>query len=535
MKRTITIVLFIFLFQLSAYAGGPLPDIVNNGMILTYSSNPLLLRFDQGPLGMFSNSEAVHLFDDLFSIFENVETASIKFQKDNPAFLALDVDGTNYQSFISPEQFLDYIPIIFDHDGSITQDIYGSPNAATGFALPLIDSNEIRQSFIVINGRVADGILNSDNPEETLNNLKSAILHEIGHAIGLDHSQINVEAIYPNPSQKITHSVPLMFPYPTSEVEPTKLKRDDISAISLLYPNQEMLNSYATIEGKILREDGITPVQGANVIARNLNDPLNEAVSCVSGYLIDNTGSFTLLALPPGNYTLEVERISFSFSSPSTVGPYASTETDLSFQNQVLKGFYNESTMGLTRDKNQATIISLKEGEKLADLEIITGLNELLISPQQTIDETNNSTTSANSVTIPVIVKGNSSSNDLEGITIVDGWSNSIILSDLYKIKIDKPTEILARLDIESDYESNNLDLYLLKKRGSKLYYSNKTKSPIEIINLELKPGNYILGVGAKTGSSHYTLTLTGTPAIRPFQKRLRPQKYQQTRLMLYR
>ena len=191
--------------------------------------------------------------------------------------------------------------------------------------------------------------------------------------------------------------------------------------------------------------------------------------------------------------------------------------------------------MGLTRDKNQATIISLKEGEKLADLEIITEPNKLLISPQQTINETNNSTTSANPVTIPVIVKGNSSSNDLEGITIVDGWSDSIILSDLYKIKIDKPTEILARLDIETNYESNNLDLYLLKKRGSKLYYSNKTKSPIEIINLELKPGNYILGVGAKTGSSNYTLTLTGTPAISPFQKRLRPQKYQQTPLRLYR
>ena len=514
MKQLITIVFLLLIIQLPTYAGGPFYSTVKDGMALTYNSKPLIYRFDQGPLGMFSNSEAIEIVKDIFKIWEDVETANLKFQQDNPSTIGFDVNGTNFEPILRPTQFLGYTPIVFDHDGAVNQAVYGSANVAVAFAGPLLGSDEILESQIVINGRLVDGISNSDNPEVTLEFFKIAVLHEIGHALGLDHSQINKEADNLGASQEIIDSVPIMFPYPPANSRLLKLKRDDISAISLLYPDQTKLNTFASIEGKVLRQDGITPVQGANVIARNIDDPLNEAVSCVSDYLIDNSGSFTLFALPPGSYTVEVEPIDFHFSSFSTVGPFTMTETDISLQNEVLKGFYNDTTMSLTRNKNEASLFTLNGGEKISDLNIITETNVLLNEPQQTIIETepNDLTDASNLITIPTKVAGAVSSNDTEGINIVN---DTIKYSDLYKINIGNPTEILATLDIKSNFESNNLDLIIFNKDASQtIDLSNKEKSPKEVINIELQEGTYLIGVGAKTGLSNYTLTLTGIPAI---------------------
>jgi len=128
------------------------------------------------------------------------------------------------------------------------------------------------------------------------------------------------------------------------------LATDDRAWISTLYPNTNLPANYGTISGTVLFSDGVTPVQGANVIARLVDDPSTApdesrrvAVSAVSGYLFtgnpgqdvtgdntngDQTGSrdtsrigYYQIAVPPGTYTVEVESVFSEFAGGSSVGP----------------------------------------------------------------------------------------------------------------------------------------------------------------------------------------------------------------------
>jgi hypothetical protein len=90
------------------------------------------------------------------------------------------------------------------------------------------------------------------------------------------------------------------------------------------------------VSGIIFLSDGTTHAEGVNVIARRLvsNEPSRDQVfSVVSGYrYTDGGGTFgaddpTLrglyeMALPAGDYSIEVEEIDGSFTGGSSVGPF---------------------------------------------------------------------------------------------------------------------------------------------------------------------------------------------------------------------
>jgi hypothetical protein len=135
------------------------------------------------------------------------------------------------------------------------------------------------------------------------------------------------------------------------------LSPDDVAWISSLYPNANTATEYGTISGTIFFADGVSGVQGANVIARQLDDPgtgedesRRIAVSAVSGYRFTaNPGQsvtanmaataehnvngspdgsrnpaligFYEISVPPGTYTVEVETILPEFAGGSSVGP----------------------------------------------------------------------------------------------------------------------------------------------------------------------------------------------------------------------
>jgi hypothetical protein len=130
-----------------------------------------------------------------------------------------------------------------------------------------------------------------------------------------------------------------------------------MSWISSLYPSSSFASNYGTITGTIYFTDGVSQVQGINVIARLIDDPNTPqdesrrvAVSAISGYLFtgnpgqsvtanmpdpnenntggDRTGSrdpkligFYQIAVPPGTYTVEVEAVFPAFVSDSGIGP----------------------------------------------------------------------------------------------------------------------------------------------------------------------------------------------------------------------
>ena len=377
-------VLFLSLFLMSigfqAFAGGPLA--VKDGIPVTYKDKPFVYRYDLGNLGKLTNLEIVAIIEDLFSTWEDVKTAKIKFEQDTPGFLDFDVNETSFSSILEPEGPLGFSPIVFDEDGNLLQTLLGkgAENGILGITgTSTIDSGpmkyEIIESHIILNGKFVNGVKTQLDYEVSVESLKGAILHEVGHAIGLDHSQINsgaaAGAIINIVSKEIIDSVPLMFPFPANDL--FKIKRDDISSVSLLYPNEEELVNFGQISGKVFKKDGITPHLGANVIARNVDNSLNEAISCVSGYLLDGTGSFKLFALPPGRYRIEIEPINPYFTGGSHVGPYSFFQGDLSFIDPPPSGFYTGPNQPITTDINQALIVEVKANEVLKDINIIAG------------------------------------------------------------------------------------------------------------------------------------------------------------------
>ncbi|MGZ5065716.1 MAG: hypothetical protein ACXWG1_08995, partial [Usitatibacter sp.] len=148
--------------------------------------------------------------------------------------------------------------------------------------------------------------------------------HEVGHLIGLDHTQLDGVQGLP------TSNFPLMYPiaYRTA----ASLHPDDAAAVTALYPDTNVASAYGTLSGTFTQANG-TAIRGANIWAQGGPG----VFSVVSDYLQQSNGNFKLL-VPPGTYTLSAEAISSAFTGGSSVGPYSETMADPSFQPPLYSG-----------------------------------------------------------------------------------------------------------------------------------------------------------------------------------------------------
>jgi hypothetical protein len=252
-------------------------------------------------------------------------------------------------------------PVIFDPEGNLFSQL-GLTSGVIGFAGPCAvdtSSGYLQSALLALNGNFQNGV-----DQITTAGFNQAITHEIGHLLGLDHSQINVDVLAQpgncNTADGEVAGLPIMFPYIVCQARVTSglppLSPDDTAWISRLYPVSTPTlgktitsSAYGTISGTIYFSDGITAAQGVNVIARSTADPLGVAFSAVSGYLFTgnpgqsvtcslggsecNTlgsrrgsrdtrliGTFDIPALP-GTYTIQIESINSKFFGGSSVGP----------------------------------------------------------------------------------------------------------------------------------------------------------------------------------------------------------------------
>ncbi|MGH9862843.1 MAG: hypothetical protein ACRD35_05400 [Candidatus Acidiferrales bacterium] len=377
-----------------AYAGGPLivgssatgfndavPFVWNTATEIPYRTDgPLTLTAIA--LGTLTKAQADARVTAMFQVWEDVPTSSIGFTRAptssgniksvGAVFTDGDVTTVNeYNAVVGTcgDERLDagkQSPIIYDRDGTLFGAL-GQPSSVIGFASPCDVAfvggvNRITGGFAALNGKWIDG-----NPafELTPDEFDQAFTHEFGHFAGLDHSQINLNVL----SQGVgtctlddTAGLPLMFPILHCQARVSSglppLAPDDIAWISFLYPAGTFSTTFGRIDGRIFFSDGQTQLQGANVIARQVDDPatltVNEskrnAVSVVSGYLFtgnpgqsvtciglsctnvggDSFGSrdptligfYEIPATPAtGDYTVEIESIDPGFVAGSRVGP----------------------------------------------------------------------------------------------------------------------------------------------------------------------------------------------------------------------
>ena len=192
-------------------------------------------------------------------------------------------------------------------------------------------------------------LVSADDPQGA--NYAGVFTHEFGHAINLSHAQVNGPMVYSSynvagferypgvagcvaPVHRWDHYDPgdgsivnradpaileTMYPFidtftVVGAEQSTITHPDDIAAISNLYPAPGYPASRGSITGVLRLKDGVTEYSGINVIARNVNNRLLDAVSAMTG---DQTqgqvgpdGRFTIRNLTPGeDYEVYIEEI----------------------------------------------------------------------------------------------------------------------------------------------------------------------------------------------------------------------------------
>jgi hypothetical protein len=338
----------------NTYAGGPLA--VDGNTPVHYSPATVTLNFDIGMLGSRTNAQADSLVLQGLALWNNVATSSIILTQGND--LPVDVDGSNYATYI-PDKAQDnpavnndnLNPVVYDSDGSIIDDLFGA--GQSDYIAGLAASSYIpgtglyKEGFMVLNGKMTlPPISESDS------DIVNEVAHEMGHFIGLDHSQLNIDNTETysgtNPTACTTTTqdkYPLMYPI-LCRLENT-LHVDDVAAVSTLYPSSDINSHFGQINGIFVDTSG-QPILGANIWVKNTLT--GDAYSVVSDYLLQNTGYFSIY-LPPGDYTLHADAINPIFYGASSVGPYAYTQTDPSFTspNPITAVNYEGSTPGATQ------------------------------------------------------------------------------------------------------------------------------------------------------------------------------------------
>ncbi|HZS06909.1 MAG TPA: pre-peptidase C-terminal domain-containing protein [Blastocatellia bacterium] len=496
-----------------------------SGNLVAWRGN-ITYTVDQGTLGSLSNAQAAALVSDIFNVWMSVPTASLSIQQSGQ--LSQDVTAANYLSFYRNSG--DGInPIIFDADGSIIDAIYGNGahQSILGFGVPSWSVSSVDQS---VDGRViaADAVLNgafiggrSDTTQIPLEQFKATFVHELGHFLGMGHTQLNLGVAFDRNFSN-DGSVPLLFPFSLSNQQPI-LSQDDKAQISQMYPNPAMSSTVGTIRGKVLLSDGVTPFQGANVIARRIDDPLTVAVTSISGFRYRGTGSsqnfgsldgslqglYEITGLPPGNYTVEVEPIYPEFIGGSGVGPL-DPPTDLPGPAEYYSGAAESGNDGPA----SAAILSVGGGQTLDNINII--LNSSNSIAQISESGTHNSVATAQPISVPSVTSGNVVSTE-PGIASPFPGSQ---VQDLYSFTANAGEWVTVELNWPNP--AVNLDLYLYDGGGTRLASSyvcsfgvqcggnfNPTREQIGPFQISTT-GTYIVGVSSRTATvANYLLQTT--------------------------
>lgn len=384
--------LSIFLLFLPGWVSAGGPSLVVNGNPLKWSTaNPIVLNLDKGGLGDFTHSEAEDLVQFALDQWNTVPTAIVELSlgAELPMDLA-DLDAEAFSDVIGASDGTN--PIILDETGTIFEELFGAQNSILGIAAPTL--------FSPPNGPLIKGfaMLNGENATAArLEVFKAATVHELGHFLNLDHAQIN--GLRPGgtvPSFEGTVNVldtATMFPILVgSNAVPHPMAtphKDDQAALSALYPTTHAVtgfaNTTATITGTVRDVDGVTFLQGVNVIARNVDDPFADAISYVSGQLESSPpsgslplalrGTFELQGLTPNaTYRVYIEEVSSGFTEGASVGP-VDPPLDLDPSNTAaFLEFYNgnnEGPLNPPDDTLEAEDLQTTAGQSISGVDII--------------------------------------------------------------------------------------------------------------------------------------------------------------------
>ncbi|MEM7051167.1 MAG: hypothetical protein AAF604_15975 [Acidobacteriota bacterium] len=327
-SRGLTILALGTLLALPAFAGGPLVNC-RPGEPHRWPDGGRAIPFDLdlGPLAGLSNDDATDLFLTAQQRWTDLPSATTTFAA--PGRMPVDITVDNFAQFLNTAAPDGLNPIAFDDTGEIFVELFGENSGMFGFAgAEWLDPLrcEIEEAALFLNGpALTDATVALD-----------IMVHELGHFQNLAHSNVNGQLVFGDtsgpfpddtfPVPPLGGTIETMYPLYFGPVAGTSTPhRDDIAALSTLYPAPDFSATTGTIGGTILGPNGTTPLTGVNVIARNLADPFLDAVSAISSATTDDfapadpfVGSYTLAGLTAGaDYAVFTDGlIAGTFSTP---------------------------------------------------------------------------------------------------------------------------------------------------------------------------------------------------------------------------
>jgi hypothetical protein len=329
----------------------------------------------------FTNEQGVARVEEALASWSAVPTSTFQAERAG-SFADIGLGGDDGDITGAPEEFStnengeiihevigtvngEGIHVVFDEDGSVMTNVMGAPYGVLGIASPeWADESTgiITEGWVVIGG--AETYYNDTDLEQ----MAGVITHELGHSFNLAHTQTNGHVVmyggnyvvstgpidcsahwdvggeyqlpYPQAMVPGPADMSVMYPYidnnpdswsgPTGETQATVSTAEDFAAISSIYPAESFLSGTGSISGSVTYPFSHDGVIGINVVARNIDDPFQDAITVMSGDWNDGeadaaqrAGEFTMHGLTPGaRYAIHVENIfSGGFPTPQVALP----------------------------------------------------------------------------------------------------------------------------------------------------------------------------------------------------------------------
>jgi hypothetical protein len=362
MRRLLLFIAFsVLVLPLEAQAGGAHQTTIDG---IPYRwEKPLVYNLDRGDLKAgdsdFSRDQVAQIIAEAFATWTGaLNGASLGVSEGESLPLAADglgddVNLGNYSVYLNSSKAVN--PIVLDADGEVLDAVFGScakfnTLAFAGFEKVNQDSASIEKARAVFSGACIPDASGKTVTKDgcgpcalTLDESKvrRMVVHEIGHLLGMDHSQVNPESYSScratgSCSVALEEDIPTMFPMLVEGAKQETLHADDIAYFNRLYGQPEL--DTCGVEGKVLASDGGTELRGVEVVLRSADARFEreEALAFISGAeaprlrpsdktaanCAGDCGTYRITGLQPGEtYQVCVQNILSQFQGGSGLEP----------------------------------------------------------------------------------------------------------------------------------------------------------------------------------------------------------------------